>query len=88
MPGRALFRSMVLVSLVGLLALPAPIGAQTPGLQKSIKVAAVDFVPAWGDLEGNVTRLAEAAEQISRQGVDYAVFPETVVSGCLFSGPP
>lgn len=52
-----------------------------------VKVAAVDFVPAWGDLDGNVRRLAQAAEEASRQGVEYAVFPETAVSGYLFSGP-
>jgi apolipoprotein N-acyltransferase len=53
----------------------------------SIKVAAVDFVPAWGDLDGNARRLAQAAEEVARQGVAYAVFPETAVSGYLFSGP-
>lgn len=52
-----------------------------------VKVAAVDFVPAWGDLDGNVRRLAQAAEEAARQGVEYAVFPETAVSGYLFSGP-
>ncbi|EDU61544.1 nitrilase-related carbon-nitrogen hydrolase [Providencia stuartii] len=54
-------------------------------VKKSSKVAAVDFVPAWGDLEGNIRRLAEAAEKVAAQGVDYAVFPETAVSGYLFS---
>ena len=52
-----------------------------------IKVAAVDFLPAWGDLDGNIRRLAEAAKEASRQGVTFAVFPETAVSGYLFSGP-
>jgi predicted amidohydrolase len=59
--------------------------AQTSRAQ--VKVAAVDFVPAWGDLDGNIRRLAQAAEEAGRQGVQYAVFPETVVSGYLFSGP-
>ena len=59
--------------------------AQTGRAQ--VKVAAVDFVPAWGDLDGNVRRLAQAAEEAGRQGVQYAVFPETAVSGYLFSGP-
>ncbi|MFY3768859.1 Glutamine-dependent NAD(+) synthetase [Providencia manganoxydans] len=54
-------------------------------IKKSSKVAAVDFVPAWGDLDGNIRRLAEAAEKVAEQGVDYAVFPETAVSGYLFS---
>jgi predicted amidohydrolase len=76
-------------SILGALSLAVargPLGAWAaePG---AIKVAAVDFVPAWGDLEGNVRRLAQAAEEIARQGVAYAVFPETAVSGYLFSGP-
>ncbi len=53
--------------------------------KESCKVAAVDFIPAWGDLEGNIKRLAEATEEIAAKGVDYAVFPETAVSGYLFS---
>lgn len=54
---------------------------------RTIKVAAVDFVPAWGDLDGNIGRLVQAAEDVGRQGVTYAVFPETAVSGYLFSDP-
>jgi predicted amidohydrolase len=61
--------------------------AQAQSPSQPIKVAAVDFVPAWGDLDGNVRRLAQAVEEIARQGIAYAVFPETVVSGYLFSGP-
>lgn len=49
------------------------------------KVAAVDFIPAWGDLEGNIKRLAEAVEKVALENVDYAVFPETAVSGYLFT---
>ncbi|WP_245428018.1 carbon-nitrogen hydrolase family protein [Roseiarcus fermentans] len=47
----------------------------------------MDFVPAWGDLDGNIARLAQAAEQAAEEGVNYAVFPETAVSGYLFSDP-
>ncbi|EKT61363.1 nitrilase-related carbon-nitrogen hydrolase [Providencia sneebia] len=54
-------------------------------IKKTSKVAAVDFIPAWGDLDGNIRRLAEAVEKVAAQGVDYAVFPETAVSGYLFS---
>lgn len=61
--------------------------AQGPAGQKQVRVAAVDFVPAWGDLEGNIARLAKAAEQVAGLNVDYAVFPETSISGYLFSGP-
>ena len=83
-------KSMVsagLVSAIALVAAVMPTSAQTTAARKQVKVAAVDFVPAWGDLDGNVTRLARAAEEVARQGVEYAVFPETAVSGYLFSGP-
>lgn len=54
--------------------------------QKStLKVAAVDFVPAWGDLEGNIKNVTEAVKKVAQEGVDYAVFPETSVSGYLFT---
>jgi len=52
-----------------------------------VKVAAVDFIPAWGDLEGNIRRLEQAAERVAAQGVDYAVFPETAISGYDFTEP-
>jgi len=84
------FKSMLsvgLVSAIALLAAILPASAQTAVARKQVKVAAVDFVPAWGDLDGNVARLARAAEEVARQGVEYAVFPETAVSGYLFSGP-
>ena len=67
-----------------------PVGAADsiaqPGHQ-SIKVAAVDFIPAWGDLEGNIRRLVLAAEVAAAQGVRYAVFPETAISGYDFANP-
>lgn len=50
-----------------------------------IKVAAIDFIPAWGDLSGNITRLVAAVEQVAKEDVDYAVFPETALCGYLFS---
>lgn len=84
------FKSMISLGLVSTLALMAtvfPAAAQTAAPRKQVKVAAVDFVPAWGDLDGNVARLAKAAEEVAKQGVEYAVFPETAVSGYLFSGP-
>ena len=78
----------VLAGAAAVLALAGGAMAQGARAQKPVKVAAVDFVPAWGDLEGNVAHLAKAAEEVARQGVDYAVFPETAVSGYLFSGSP
>jgi predicted amidohydrolase len=75
------------LSLVAIIVSPTLSTAQAPRSQKPVKVAAVDFVPAWGDLDGNIARLAQAVEKASQENVDYAVFPETAVSGYLFSGP-
>jgi predicted amidohydrolase len=91
LPGRGWLRRLtsraLAISLVFELAY-CPLGfAQGLSPSSPIKVAAVDFVPAWGDLDGNVRRLAQAAEELARQGVAYAVFPETAMSGYLFSGP-
>lgn len=54
-------------------------------VKTSLKVAAVDFVPAWGNLEGNIQNLVEAVKAVAEKNIDYAVFPETAVSGYLFS---
>lgn len=51
-----------MASLLSLLAWTPHAGAQTPRAQKPVKVAAVDFVPVWADLDGNIARLAQAAE--------------------------
>jgi predicted amidohydrolase len=52
-----------------------------------VKVAAVDFIPAWGDRDGNIRRLVQATERVAAEGVRYAVFPETAISGYDFTGP-
>jgi predicted amidohydrolase len=84
------WKALTRVAVLGLLAWTRAYGNPMPqssaGAQP-IKVAAVDFVPAWGDLDGNIRRLVEAAKEASRQGVALAVFPETALSGYLFSDP-
>ena len=83
------YRSWIRAAVAGCVALAMTAGlasAQAPARgAKPVKVAAVDFIPAWGDLDGNVARLAQAVEKVAQQGVEYAVFPETAVSGYLFS---
>ena len=67
-----------------------PARAQTERSQpgsRPVKVAAVDFIPAWGDLDGNIRRLVQAAERVAAEGVQYAVFPETAISGYDFADP-
>lgn len=52
--------------------------------KEKVTVAAIDFIPAWGDLEGNITRFVAAVEKIGQEKIDYAVFPETATCGYLF----
>ncbi|UYW01379.1 carbon-nitrogen hydrolase family protein [Flavobacterium agricola] len=54
-------------------------------LHKKIKVAAVDFIPKWGSFNENLTNLVDAVSEVAKQNVDYAVFPETILSGYLFT---
>ena len=79
---------LALTTLIGASVCPLASAAPTakPGGQP-IKVAAIDFIPAWGDLDGNIRRLVEAAETAAAQGVRYAVFPETAISGYDFADP-
>ena len=84
------WRASTRILILGLLPWTLAYGnaaSQTTSGAQPIKVAAVDFVPAWGDLDGNIRRLVEAAKEASRQGVTFAVFPETALSGYLFSDP-
>lgn len=74
---------LMITSLLGSVALPA--SAQVGS--RPIKVAAVDFIPAWGDRDGNIRRLVQATERLAAEGVNYAVFPETAISGYDFTGP-
>ena len=49
-----------------------------------VKVAAVAFDPAWGDLDGNIVRMVAGLEDVARQGVRLAVLPETATIGYIF----
>ena len=73
--------------LLGLGADARALGVQASTGNRPVKVAAVDFVPAWGDRDGNIRRLVEAAERVAKDGVRYAVFPEAAISGYDFSDP-
>lgn len=74
---------LMATGLCGSVVLPA--SAQVGS--RPIKVAAVDFIPAWGDRDGNIRRLVQAAERVAAEGVNYAVFPETAISGYDFANP-
>jgi predicted amidohydrolase len=60
----------------------AEVDAGTP--TDRVKVAAVAFDPAWGDLDGNIARMAAGIEEVAKQGVRLAVLPETATTGYIF----
>ena len=89
---KSLLTASAAIALIGMQLSPlaakaSTIQAAAPQGSKPIKVAAVDFIPAWGDLSGNIRRLVSAAEAVAAQGINYAVFPETALSGYAFADP-
>src|SRR5581483_163230 len=42
------------------------------------------FDPAWGDLDGNISRMTAGIEEVAKQGVRLAVLPETATMGYIF----
>ncbi len=51
---------------------------------KSYKAAAIVYDPAWGDLDGNIARIAAAVDKAGEQGVKLAVLPEQATIGYIF----
>ena len=48
------------------------------------KAAAVAFDPQWGDLQGNIDRIAKSVGEVADQGVKLMVFPEQATIGYIF----
>jgi predicted amidohydrolase len=71
---------------IGLLAVIAPwlqlCAAEEP--LKSYKAAAVVYDPAWGDLDGNIARIAAGVDKAGERGVKLAVLPEQATIGYIF----
>ena len=57
-------------------------GADEP--LKSYQAAAIVYDPAWGDLDGNIARIADAVDKAGAQGVKLAVLPEQATIGYIF----
>jgi len=51
---------------------------------QSYKAAAIVYDPAWGDLEGNIARIAGTVDEAGAQGVKLAVLPEQATIGYIF----
>ncbi len=72
--------------------LAAVVAAVTPSVAawagdeplKSYKAAAIVYDPAWGDLDGNIARIAAAVDAAGAQGVKLAVLPEQATIGYIF----
>ena len=75
---------MRLVLIVALLPTVAGGAAAAATPTTDIKVAAVAFDPAWGDVDGNITRMVSGIEDAAKHGVKLAVLPETATTGYIF----
>jgi predicted amidohydrolase len=58
--------------------------AGAPVAASPFKAAAITFDPAWGDVDGNIRRIVEAANKAADQGARLLVFPETATTGYIF----
>ncbi len=83
MVGRAKFRRALASAAIVLIALSLPLSATDQPLQ-SYKAAAIVYDPAWGDLDGNIDRIAEAVDKAGNDGVKLAVLPEQATIGYIF----
>jgi predicted amidohydrolase len=80
---RAGSRALLLaIAAVGIL-VSLPCYAEDPALP-SFKAAAIVYDPAWGDLDGNIARIASAVDEAGAQGVKLAVLPEQATIGYIF----
>jgi hypothetical protein len=64
--------------------MPSPRAHAADEPLKSYKAAAIVYDPAWGDLDGNIARIAAAVDAAGVQGVKLAVFPEQATIGYIF----
>lgn len=79
---RLLERLILVLGVFAGLGIAQPAEAQTK--RPVFKAAAVAFDPQWGDLDGNIARIAKAVAEIADQGVRLMVFPEQATTGYIF----
>lgn len=83
MVGRIWLRAAFLSAMVAVIAASPRAWAADAPLQ-SYKAAAIVYDPAWGDLDGNIARIASAVDAAGAQGVKLAVLPEQATIGYIF----
>ena len=79
-------RTFARLTLVVLIATTASVGLafERHEVVGSFTAAAIVYVPAWGDLEGNIERITTAVDEAGRDGIKLAVFPEQATIGYIF----
>lgn len=77
-------KNAVVFIFVALCAFFSCAGTTIRAFARSFKVAAITFDPAWGDLDGNIGRIVEAANKAADEGARLLVFPETATTGYIF----
>jgi predicted amidohydrolase len=77
------FARWILVVLIATTA-SAGLAFERPKVVESFTAAAIVYVSAWGDLEGNIERIATAVDEAGRDGIKLAVFPEQATIGYIF----
>ncbi len=83
MVGRIGLCAALFAAVVAVIA-PSPRAYATDEPLKSYKAAAIVYDPAWGDLNGNIARIATAVDAAGAQGVKLAVLPEQATIGYIF----
>ncbi len=83
MVGRQRLYVALLMSVVTVMTWSPPVYAADSPL-KSYKAAAIVYDPAWGELDGNIARIAAAVDAAGAQGVKLAVLPEQATIGYIF----
>lgn len=81
---KKLFRYRLIELIVASLLILCSSTSFAGGDSRSFKAAAVAFDPAWGDLEGNISRIVQAADEVAETGVKLMVFPEQATTGYIF----
>jgi predicted amidohydrolase len=75
---------VTLWSVAAALALGFTAQADAASGHDPFRAAAIVFDPAWGDLDGNISRMTAGIEAVAKQGVRLAVLPETATIGYIF----
>jgi len=83
--------SELLTGVVGLrqaIPLAEPSAARDATTSSGVRVAAAQFSPSLGDVEGNLARIDRLMAEAARNGASLVVFPECAITGYNFADRP